>query len=68
MTQHIAQRSGRINFSNWGGVLFLILGTVFLWITVSPTAADNWWAFFILAGGLFFVGIARWVEAKTNGR
>ncbi len=68
MTQHIAQRSGRINFSNWGGALFLILGAVFLWITVSPAAANNWWAVFIFVGGLLFVGVARLVEVKTNGR
>lgn len=68
MEQHIEQRSGRTAFSNWGGALLLIVGTVFLWITVSPTAANNWWAFFIMVGGLLFVSIARAVQVTTNGR
>ena len=68
MEQHIDQRSGRINFSNGGGVLLLISGVIAFWITVSPAAADNWWAFFIVAGGLLFVAIARMVQVTGNGR
>lgn len=68
MEQQINQRSGRSVFSDWGGVLLLILGGVFLWVTISPAAADNWWAFFIIVGGLLFVGAARIAQVKGNGR
>jgi len=68
MEQHIDQRSGRAVFSNWSGVFILISGAIALWVTVSPAAADNWWAFFIVVGGLLFVAIAQMVQVMGNGR
>ncbi len=33
-----------------------------------PTVIENWWAFFIVAGGLLFVSIAKLIQEKGNGR
>lgn len=52
----------------WGGnvgMLFILLGSLFLWVKLSGTG-DNWWSVFILSPALAFWGLAA--SQYRNGR
>ena len=68
MDQQIYQTRRRLTPTGWGGVTFLLLGALFLWLNVSPNAAENWWAVFILIPGLMFMGLAWMGALRSNGR
>jgi uncharacterized membrane protein len=68
MNQQVNQQLRRMTLSGWGGVTFLLLGALFLWLTISPHAAENWWAVFILIPGLMFMGLAWVATERSNGR
>ncbi len=68
MEQRINRNARRLTLTGWGGVMFLLLGALFLWLNVSPNAAQNWWAVFILIPGLMFMGLAWVATTKSNGR
>lgn len=68
MDQQINQTRRRLTPAGWGGVAFLLLGALFLWLNVSPNAAENWWAVFILIPGLLFMGLAWAATLWSNGR
>lgn len=68
MEQQINQTGRRITPTGWGGVTLLLLGALFLWLNVSPNAAENWWAVFILIPGLMFMGLAWAATVRSNGR
>ena len=68
MQQSVNQTEKKLTFGNWRGGILLALGLLFLWLNLSPGAAENWWAVFILLPGLLFVGGAAAVHMGSNGR
>ncbi|MFQ5421416.1 MAG: hypothetical protein ACE5EY_13750 [Anaerolineae bacterium] len=68
MEQRINHNPQRTALTNWGGVFFLLLGAMLLWLILSPTVVENWWAFFIMVPGLLLLGLAGMTHLWSNGR
>ncbi len=68
VTQSTEKKGNPFRLSGWSGLVMVAFGLLTLWLTVSGTRIENWWAGFILLPALFFMALAGGLFYWQNGR